>query len=326
MPKTILSFISLLLVCLAPNTVWGQNVSIQGKLERTEIKTGEQTAVNLIIRTNDLARTKFYIKENPSHGEPYTVIEFGAVDTIDIDGKLKEINARLLLTSFDSTLVTIPPIVVETPEGSAETTPMALNVIQPEVDAKHPESFKDIKSPWDVKLRLRDWLEMILSSWIFWLSILLVYIGYVIYRIVLARKNHKETFVPQEKAIVLSLWEETELALNTLRERAPWKQHLYKEYYSELVDIIKSYLDRSRLWATAEMTSSELSDKVREEKLSKEQIHQIEGILREADLSKFAKSQPSEETAEASLHSAWSLLKSLEDDLAQLTINKEDKP
>lgn len=285
---------------LTPSMVWGQNVSIQGKLDRSEIKTGEQAAIDLVIRTNNLAKTKFYLKENPTAGEPYTVIEFGALDTVDVDASLKEITARLIVTSFDSTLVTIPPIVVETPEGKAETQPMALNVVQPEVDAAHPESFKDIKSPWEVTLGLKDWLELILRSWIFWLVVGLLLIAYVIYRVILHRRN-RPIREPEVIEVRLSV---AELALQRLQELEAgeiWKQGLYKEYYTGLVDILKTYLDDSFAWTTSEMTTSELRDFVRERKLAREQIGHIEELLQEADLSKFAKGTPSAEAAVASL-------------------------
>lgn len=290
----------LIATSLTPLVLWGQNVSIQAKLDRSEIKTGEQAAIDLVIRTNNLPKTKFYLKEDPSAGEPYTVVEFGALDTVDIDASLKEITARLIVTSFDSTLVTIPPIVVETPDGKAETQAMALNVVQPEVDAAHPESFKDIKAPWEISLSIRDWVELILRSWIFWLVVGLGLITYAVYRYIQHRRNRPLTErveqEPQLSVIQIALQRLQDLEAAQLLE-----QGLFKEYYTRLVDIFKTYLDDSFAWSTSEMTTSELRDFVRERKLGKEQIYQIEELLQEADLSKFAKSMPSTDTAVASL-------------------------
>ncbi len=171
-------------LCLLLSTleVQGQNVSIQAKIDRGEIRTGEQAAIDVVIRTRNLAQTKFYLTEDLRQGEPFVVLEFTPLDTIDIDGKLQEITARMIVTSFDSTLITIPPIIVETPDGQAQTAPLALNVIQPEVDAAHPENFKDIKDPWEVSLRLSDIWEMLYRSPIFWAVVALLVVGGLLYR------------------------------------------------------------------------------------------------------------------------------------------------
>lgn len=311
MIRRIIPYIYASSLLLLPTLAWGQDVSIQGKLDRTEIKTGEQAAVDLVIRTNDLPKTKFYLREDAKVGEPYTVIQFGAIDTVDIDGRLKEITARLIITSFDSTLITIPPIVVETPSGKAETEPMALNVVQPEVDAAHPESYRDIKAPWEIQLSLRDWIELILRSWLFWAILATVVLAYAAYR--LYRYMRRRAAVEPEVAPVeLSIWELTTQRLDALEDKQLWKQGLYKEYYSELVEVIKAYLDVSRGWSTAEMTSSELLDFVDVQTFPSPLRSSLACILQQADLSKFAKSSPSEEEARTALIDARRMLEQLE--------------
>lgn len=300
-------------IVLLLSLVWGssslvaQKVAIQGKLDRSEIKTGEQAAIELKIQTDDLSRTKFYLKNQPSAGDPYTVIEFGALDTIDIDGKFKEINARLILTSFDSTLITIPPIVVETPSAQAETEPMALNVVQPEVDANHPGSFKDIKAPWEVNTSLWDWVQLILRHWLFWA---IVAVGVLTYGLYLYFSRPKPAGLHlSDQEPVLSLWERTELRLKNLEHSGVIAQGLFKAYYSELVAIIKNYLDEAYDWDTAEMTTKQFQEMVRQGGFAVEQIQQLDDILRQADLSKFAKWTPSDIMAKEALLTTSRLLR-----------------
>ncbi len=300
-----------------------QNVSIQGKLQRSEIKTGEHVAVDLIIRTDNLPQTKFYIQEDTSNKDAYTVLEFGAIDTIDIDGRIKEITAVLLLTSFDSTLVSIPPIVVETPTDRAETQPLALKVVQPEVDANHPESFKDIKAPWHVALGIKDWLLYLLSSWIFWLVILLplsIYLGYLLRKRL--KMDNSEPLQP-ETAESLNIWQRTQRALDVLESEKLWEQGAFKEYYTRLIEIFKVYLDESFAWSTMEMTSSELKEKLHQAKLQLENHLLIDDLLRDADLSKFAKATPEQEKAVQALNKMRSLLTSLE---TQINLQNEENP
>ena len=299
------------LILTTPITSFSQNLSIQGKLNRSEIKTGEQAVIDLTIRTNNLPQTQFYLKEEAQKEAPYTVIALVPVDTVDISSRIKEISAKLVLTSFDSTLITIPPIVAKTPTDSAETAPMGLKVIQPEVDSKHPSNFKDIKAPWDVSLSLKDWLILILSSWIFWVVIAILVGFYIAYRVFNYYQNKKANPTPQIQVRELSLIEKTEAALLQLEQQQLIEQELFKEFYSELITIFKSYLNESYGWTTTEMTSNELMKQMSSVELSSSELEMLRLVLTEADLSKFAKYMPSSDNARLALSQIRQLVREL---------------
>ena len=299
------------LILFTPITSFSQNLSIQGKLNRSEIKTGEQAVIDLTIRTNNLPQTQFYLKEEAQKEAPYTVIALVPVDTVDISSRIKEISAKLVLTSFDSTLITIPPIVAKTPTDSAETAPMGLKVIQPEVDSKHPSNFKDIKAPWDVSLSLKDWLILILSSWIFWVVIAVLVGFYIAYRVFNYYQSKKANPTPQIQVRELSLIEKTEAALLQLEQQQLIEQELFKEFYSELITIFKSYLNESYSWTTTEMTSNELMKQMSSTELSSSEHEMLRLILTEADLSKFAKYTPSSDNARLALSQIRQLVREL---------------
>ena len=299
------------LILSTPIASFSQNLSIQGKLNRSEIKTGEQAVIDLTIRTNNLPQTQFYLKEEAQKEAPYTVIALVPVDTVDISSRIKEISAKLVLTSFDSTLITIPPIVAKTPTDSAETAPMGLKVIQPEVDSKHPSNFKDIKAPWDVSLSLKDWLILILSSWIFWVVIAVLVGFYIAYRVFNYYQNKKASPTPQIQVRELSLIEKTEAALLQLEQQQLIEQELFKEFYSELITIFKFYLNESYSWTTSEMTSNELMKQMSSVELSSSEQEMLRLVLTEADLSKFAKYTPSSDNARLALSQIRQLVREL---------------
>lgn len=299
------------LILSTPITSFSQNLSIQGKLNRSEIKTGEQAVIDLTIRTNNLPQTQFYLKEEAQKEAPYTVIALVPVDTVDISSRIKEISAKLVLTSFDSTLITIPPIVAKTPTDSAETAPMGLKVIQPEVDSKHPSNFKDIKAPWDVSLSLKDWLILILSSWIFWVVIAVLVGFYIAYRVFNYYQSKKANPTPQIQVRELSLIEKTEAALLQLEQQQLIEQELFKEFYSELITIFKFYLNESYSWTTTEMTSNELMKQMSSVELSSSEHEMLRLVLTEADLSKFAKYTPSSDNARLALSQIRQLVREL---------------
>ena len=299
------------LILSTPITSFSQNLSIQGKLNRSEIKTGEQAVIDLTIRTNNLPQTRFYLKEEAQKETPYTVIALVPVDTVDISSRIKEISAKLVLTSFDSTLITIPPIVAKTPTDSAETAPMGLKVIQPEVDSKHPSNFKDIKAPWDVSLSLKDWLILILSSWIFWVVIAVLVGFYIAYRVFNYYQSKKANPTPQIQVRELSLIEKTEAALLQLEQQQLIERKLFKEFYSELITIFKVYLNESYSWTTTEMTSNELMKQMSSVELSTSEQEMLRLVITEADLSKFAKYTPSSDNARLALSQIRQLVREL---------------
>lgn len=295
-------------------TSLAQNVSIQATLDRAEMRTGEQASIDVVMRTDNLPETKFYIAEDARKGEPFVVVRFTPIDTIDIAGStLKEIKAQLVITSFDSTLITIPPIIIETPSRQAETKPLALNIIQPEVDAAHPENFKPVKAPQAYPLLLSDILEAILTSYIYWGILFLLLVAYLVLRYQL-RTRHRQSApslipsAPQLSALDIALGELARLEQHRLENQAD-----YKAYYTSLVDTIKAYILQRRGLEVLEKTSGELLTLLEGEVQSAELLHILRSLLLEADMSKFAKNIPAEGDARASLHQARLFLRHIEE-------------
>ena len=278
--------------CLLLGLTWclpslGQNVSIQARLDRPEIKIGERAAIDLTIRTDDLSRTRFYLLQD-STGAPerYRVLSFGATDTIDIGKGVQEIKAQMIVTSFDSTLITLPPIVVETPSGQAMTKPLALNVVSPEVDLSQPENIRPIVSPWDEPYTLMDILILIFTSWIFYAVAGLLLIALLIYEY-RNRAQYLQVVKPEILRPVSAL-EQLKRKLEALGEA----RLDFKRYYSEVTDGLRAYLGARYGFEAMERTTDEVIEKLHSRGLGSEQTRHIEQVLMEASLVKFAKSLP----------------------------------
>ena len=93
-------------------------------------------------------------------------------------------------------------------------------------------------------------------------------------------------------------YDRAKLALKKLEESDYLKQDALKEYYSELTQIVRKYLDEKVYDHSMESTTDQLISRLRLLKdgnqidLSKDTIKNIESILKRADLVKFAKSKP----------------------------------
>ena len=302
----------LLLLCTWCAGALGQNVSIQARLDRPEIKIGERAAIDLTIRTDDLARTRFYLLQDSTRGEErYRVLAFGATDTIDIGRGVQEIKAQMIVTSFDSTLITLPPIVVESPSGQAMTKPLALNVLSPQVDVSQPENIRPIVAPWDEPLTLIDLLMILFSSWIFYMIAGLLLIALLIYEY-RRRARHPEVVKTEPEAPPVPLLEQLKAQLATLGNARLETQEDFKHYYSFVTDNLRGYLGKRLHFEAMEMTTDEVIETLRSQPLSSEQLARLEHILSGASFVKFAKSLPTQGDALAMRKDSLSLAESIE--------------
>lgn len=146
-------------------------------------------------------------------------------------------------------------------------------------------------------------------------------IGYIIYKWITRKKTIEAPILSVEP---LSLIERIRNQLTLLEEKHLPEQGLFKEFYSELVSIIKDYLDNSRAWNTLEMTSSQLLEKCQTEKISKDKISILKNILSEADLSKFAKSNPTIESTNDSLKATITIIEQLEIEIRNIEIRETE--
>ena len=136
------------------------------------------------------------------------------------------------------------------------------------------------------------------KSWIWkWALILLLLtgIGAFIYWFIKNRQKKKieeEVYkTPIEKATSL---------LNSLEKKQLWQKGEVKAYYSELTDIARNYIEEAIDVPAMESTTSELIEGLRKASqkkkmsLSPDTLKNLENVLQQADLVKFAKSRPLE--------------------------------
>ena len=104
------------------------------------------------------------------------------------------------------------------------------------------------------------------------------------------RKDHPELIQPSKPK--LPAHEQAMVDLETLKEQKLWQRGLEKEYYTELTDILRTYIeDRFKLNAM-EMTSSEILDLIKNQDITKSSISNLNQVLELADFVKFAKMHP----------------------------------
>jgi hypothetical protein len=114
----------------------------------------------------------------------------------------------------------------------------------------------------------------------------------------------RKSLTPEEEEALLPPYDRALLELKRLENSRYIIQEEYKKYYSELTDIVRSYLEEDVHISALESTTDQLITKLEmmkdagELKIEEETIRQFKRILDTADLVKFARSKPESSRAE----------------------------
>lgn len=240
------------------------------------------------------------------------IAEVGPIDTATTGG-LWRLSQKMRITSFDSGYLNLPALRWSLPNDSLISEPLQIWVDLPEV--KEEQDFFDIKDPLAVK---PGWWYY--GRWVA-LALGIGLLAWLIYYFVWRRK--KGLSAPRPSAKPLPPPDQEALtALDALAEKKLWQQGQVKAYYSELIDILRNYLERRFGLQTKELTASQLQEKMAQVPCADDTRREIRLILATSALVKFAKAQPLAEENEAALRLSRQLIeetrKKPEDDSVSL--------
>ncbi len=262
---------------------------VTSSIDSTSIKIGEQIIYKIEVETDTVNPVIF------PEGQtfmPLEMIESYQPDTTKYDAKYKLIK-KYGLTQFDSGKYVIPKQKIIIGGKTFATDSMLVEVNDIVVDTTKQKLY-DVKPMIDVKKPSSNWW-----LWVLLTIALVATIGFLVYWFVWRKKPLTE----EEKIAQLPPYDRAKLALKQLDETKYLERAEIKEYYSELTFIIRKYLDEKVYDKALESTTDQLIDRLNllqegnQIELSKDDIKNIEAILKRADLVKFAKSAPDIELA-----------------------------
>lgn len=279
MKKNILYIFMFLLVGF---TASAQQKRITTSIDTTKNKIGAQ--FNLTITTTVDTTENVVFPTAKSFGK-LEVIRNYVVDTIAKD-KRYELIKRYGLTQFDSGKYTVPSLKILINNKAFFSDSLKVEIANVAVDTLKQKMY-DIKPIIQVDKPLGSWWKYVLGL------LLLAGIGYLIY--VLIKKYQKKKL---DKAVYKTPIEKATSLLKNLENKQLWQKGEVKSYYSELTDIARNYIEEEIRIPAMESTTTELITGLRKVagqkkmQLSKETLVNLEKVLKQADLVKFAKSQP----------------------------------
>ncbi|UPT72100.1 MAG: BatD family protein [Flavobacterium sp. JAD_PAG50586_2] len=249
----------------------------------TKNKIGAEFKLTLKTDVDTLSKVKFPEAKNFGALE---VIQSYKIDTVK-NGARYQLIKNYGLTQFDSGKYTIPriPVLINGKPSFSDSIKVEVNNIQ--VDTLKQKMY-DIKDIAQVDSPLGNW-------WIYILVLLVLAVaGFFIYKYIKKRQSE-----PKEEAIIFkSPLEKATTLLQQLEGKELWQKGEIKYYYSELTDIARNYIEEEIHIPAMESTTSELIEALRKAakqqklKLSNETVENLEKVLKQADLVKFAKVKP----------------------------------
>ncbi|MGF1559178.1 MAG: hypothetical protein ACFCUL_08825 [Flavobacteriaceae bacterium] len=264
---------------------------VSSEIDTTYIKIGEQVRFKVTVEVDTTAQVIF------PEGQTFSPLE--TVEAFKTDTTRKKDRMTLektyALTQFDSGAYKLPTQRIEINGQGFFTDSLLINVATVPVDTLAQKMF-DIKPLIEVKKSNSDWWKILLGI----VAGLILIIG-LLYWFVFRKKPLTE----EEKVALLPPYDRALIELKKLENSKYLIQDQYKEYYSELTDIVRSYLEEDVHVSALESTTDQLIEKLElmtdagELQLDKDTIFRFKRILQTADLVKFAKSKPDTSVAEA---------------------------
>lgn len=271
-----------LLLLLIASSVLAQQKQLVTSIDTTKNKIGAEFKLTLKATVDTKAKVIFPKLKNIGALE---VIQSYPIDTVKKDDRY-ELIKKYGLTQFDSGKYTIPSIIILINNKVVASDSLQVEVANVPVDTLKQKMF-DIKDIAPADNSLGNW-------WKYLLGFLLI-IGLAAFIYWFIKKYQKKKI---EAEIYKTPIEKATSLLNLLEKKELWQKGEVKEYYSELTNIVRNYIEEAIEIPAMESTTSELIEglKVASLKkkmaLSQDTIENLFGVLKQADLVKFAKSKP----------------------------------
>jgi hypothetical protein len=269
-------------------TMQGQFTGASARLEKDNIQIGDQVKLDLTVTVpaGSLLQWPMLLDTLTGHVE---IVRKSGIDTVTSDKDRFTLKQELIVTSFDSGSYIIPSIPFKyTRKGDTltyftGTSPVRLAVQTIQTD--QAKDIKPIKPPLSAPVTFREMLP-----WI-GLGLLILAIAVLVYYYIKRRKQ-KKPLVTSRLKTTIPPYEAAMEALESLRLKKLWQSGRVKEYYSEMTEIVREYIELRFPVRALEMTTSEINAALRQTEVNSSAREKLHQTLILADLVKFAKEQP----------------------------------
>lgn len=308
------NIILLVLFCCIGVLLHAQKSTVRATIQPSDILIGEQAIIDVEVIAPK-GRNIIFPAYQDTLITGVEVLQMLKPDTVMTE--VMTINQKYIVTSFDSTLYHIPYMMVIDGADTLKTNDFGLKVSAPQLSEQSLAYLEQLKNNQTdsidfEKLQISD-IKPVLKAPFVWQDILeylyipllillvLALIGGGIY-FFMRKKKKGYYFTPK---VVLPPHVVALQGLDKLKSSKLWQKGQEKEYYTELTDILRDYIDHRFDIDAPEMISDDIIAAVHLATDTKSATNGLSQILKLADLVKFAKYTPFADENDLSLVNAY---------------------
>lgn len=294
----------LILILLLTAGAFAQEPNISARIDSSTYKIGSWILLHVDAEMPPQVRSL-----GPAAQDSIGAFEILRIDTLVLteDGDVRRQSWTIRLTTFDSGKAVIPPVrfwyrtTTDTLQHSAFTNPLFLSITTIPFDPKG--DIKDIKPPLNAPWLFGDFLPYLIALAI----LVLAALAYYYYR--KKKKRREEALLPPKPAVPPG--EAALMALRALEEKRLWQQGKIKEYYSEVTEIVRRFLEDQFGILALESTSDEIMQQLKALPEASPLLKEFGAFFTTADLVKFAKYGPDPAEHENELRWAYEIVRAM---------------
>ncbi|MBE0641874.1 MAG: DUF4381 family protein [Bacteroidales bacterium] len=288
----------------ASQAIKGQAV-LRLVLDTPAIRIGEQVNALLILSDVEYPAATRMPELHDTLTAGIEVLEQGTTDTVKNENGFFTLRRQYRITSFDSGSYVIrglQAIMLQSGDTILVTAPpVDFDVFT--VSVAEEDELRDIHGPLKIPISWKEilpWILLLVGA----LLLVLAFRWYIKHRKSgrpMITIFNKPGIPPHQIALT---------ALEALRRKKLWQEGRYKEYHSELTEILRTYIDERFGIPAMEMVSWEILDALEEvHELNRSQMSGLLEMLTLADMVKFAKAIPLADENDHSMRSAVNFVK-----------------
>ena len=304
MKRNYIVAILILLLCVCSGGLYGQQNVKSTTISKDTILIGDQVlwSTKIELGVDDSLEVFPYesvLKDDTTNAKIEVVAEF-KLDTVSIKKGIKELDAKVLITSFDSGSYKLPlPLFIVNPHKEDvyalkfDTPVLSVNTIQVDTTGfvpmdikgqiKYPVTFKEIV-PWSL------------------MGLVLIVLIYLLIRYIKYKRENRDFFgkpIVQDPPHIVALRE-----LDKIHSQKLWQNGKEKLFYTGITDALREYIEGRYGVNAMEKTSSEILASLKGEAIEEKVYKELDELFQVADLVKFAKYVPSVGENEEAIPSA----------------------
>jgi len=261
--------------------------SLKITTDRNQIVIGEQLHMQMVM-TSRATDTVLFPQVGDTLVKEVEIVSRSPIDTAFSDDLSQRVlKQEFVLTSFDSGYFPIPPRAAVVNGDTLLSNPFLVAVQTVKVDTA--QKIYDIRGVAEAPFSLVEWLR---ENW-YWIAGALVFLALLTWFMLWWSKPKAPRAEPEVRVPAKAPDEQALERLDALAAQKLWQANKVKEYYSELTDILREYIEARFAFPALEQTSDEIILSMKHlPDFQPAQVDQVKRLLFLADLVKFAKEKP----------------------------------